>query len=314
MAARERYRGFIADSARWDDFPFRRGDVVISTPSKSGTTWMQMLVALLVLDGPDLPGPLSVLSPWVDMHLTPLDELRDRLAAQEHRRFLKTHVPLDGLPHDDRVTYLVVGRDPRDVWASMEHHADNLRRDQLAERRVATAGAPAAGEVDDVDWPEDRADWFRFQLGLPRGRDHTEAHVAHVLHHLRTGWDRRDAPNVVLAHYTDLAADLPGELTRLAAAIGIPLAPGRADQLAAAASLDAMRARADRMAPESDHGVWRDPTAFFRSGRVGEWRTRFSPGDLAAYEARVDELAGDAPDFLAWAHGGRRGGDWRLRG
>jgi hypothetical protein len=35
-----RYRGFMADSDRWRRFAFRDGDIVITTPSKCGTTWM----------------------------------------------------------------------------------------------------------------------------------------------------------------------------------------------------------------------------------------------------------------------------------
>ena len=56
QAPRTRYRSIIADSGRWDGFAFRPGDVVISTPPKCGTTWTQMLCALLIFDGPDVPG------------------------------------------------------------------------------------------------------------------------------------------------------------------------------------------------------------------------------------------------------------------
>ena len=45
----QRYESDDEDSARWIGFPFRAGDIVISTRSKSGTTWMQMICALLVL-------------------------------------------------------------------------------------------------------------------------------------------------------------------------------------------------------------------------------------------------------------------------
>ena len=61
-----RYRSADEDSGRWLGFPFRDGDIVISTRSKSGTTWLQMIAALLVFQTPDLPRPLSELSPWLD--------------------------------------------------------------------------------------------------------------------------------------------------------------------------------------------------------------------------------------------------------
>ena len=95
-----RYRSADEDSGRWAGFQFRRGDIVISTRSKSGTTWMQMICALLVFQTPDLPAPLGQLSPWLDFLATPLDEVLARLDAQRHRRFIKTHTPLDGIPLD----------------------------------------------------------------------------------------------------------------------------------------------------------------------------------------------------------------------
>src|SRR3954447_12027368 len=102
-----RYRSIIADSGRWDGFAFRPGDIVISTPPKCGTTWTQMLCALLVFDGPVFPAPLDELSPWLDMTISPLAEVMATLDAQTHRRFIKTHTPLDGLPMHAEVTYLV---------------------------------------------------------------------------------------------------------------------------------------------------------------------------------------------------------------
>src|SRR5215216_1642013 len=80
-APRTRYRAIIADSSRWDGFAFRPGDVVISTPPKCGTTWMQMLCALLIFDGPAFPAPLDDVSPWLDMYNRPLTEVMAALAA-----------------------------------------------------------------------------------------------------------------------------------------------------------------------------------------------------------------------------------------
>ena len=58
-----RYRSPEEDSARWSGFPFRDGDIVISTRSKSGTTWMQMICALLVFQTAELPGRSATCRP-----------------------------------------------------------------------------------------------------------------------------------------------------------------------------------------------------------------------------------------------------------
>ena len=303
-AAHTRYRSIVADSARWDGFAFRPGDIVISTPPKCGTTWTQMLCALLIFDGPDFPTPLDELSPWLDMCNRPLTEVRDLLAAQTHRRFIKTHTPLDGIPLTDEVTYLVVGRDPRDVAVSYEHHAANMDFEHFMALRAAAVGNDDLAELPERRVPsEDPVERFRaFVADETQGGPPT---LASVLHHLDTGWQRRRDPNVVLFHYADLKADLPGELQRLANVLGIPCSAERARALAPEASLARMRERGADVAPSASQGNWKDVRAFFRSGGLGEWRARLSAADLAAYEARVAELV--TPDLAAWAHGGRLG-------
>lgn len=140
-----RYRSADEDSARWCGFPFRTGDVVVSTRSKSGTTWMQMICALLVLQTPDLPAPLASLSPWVDWLVTPREEVVARLEAQRHRRFVKTHTPLDGIPLLPTVTYVVVARHPLDMAVSLYHQsATGSGTDRPADRRTCPGTLPAA--------------------------------------------------------------------------------------------------------------------------------------------------------------------------
>jgi hypothetical protein len=302
---RTRYRSILADSGRWDGFAFRPGDIVISTPPKCGTTWTQMLCALLIFEGPEFPAPLGEISPWLDMSNRPLAEVTAALAAQTHRRFIKTHTPLDGLPWHPDVTYLVVGRDPRDVMISYEHHAANMDYARFLELRAAAVGNEDLAALPPRRVPsEDPVE--RFQAFVTDETQISPPSLASVLRHLATGWQRRRDANVALFHYADLTADLEGELLRLARVLGIPCSPERARELAPEASLTRMRERAADDAPRASPGTrgsWKDPRAFFRSGGTGEWRDRVSPADLAAYEARVAELVG--PDLAAWAHGGR---------
>ena len=49
----ERYRSLVYDSARWEGIELRRGDIVISTPAKCGTTWTQMICYLLIFKEPE---------------------------------------------------------------------------------------------------------------------------------------------------------------------------------------------------------------------------------------------------------------------
>lgn len=297
----KRYRSIVADSSRWWGFEFRPDDIVISTPPKCGTTWMQMLCAMLVLGTTEFDRPLTHLSPWLDMQLNNPAEVVELLSAQQHRRFIKTHTPLDGLPFDERVTYLCVGRDPRDVALSWDNHMANIDRDKFLAARAAAVGLDDLAELGPPPGPppEDPIERFRQWVDADPA---TWMGLAHVLHHLQTFWERRDDPAVALFHYDDMRRDLPGQLRSLAEVLGIEVSDERIRQYAAAATFATMRQRAHDLAPSVDKGHWRDTTEFFHRGESGQWRAVLDDDTLAHYEARVTDLV--APDLGTWAHRG----------
>jgi aryl sulfotransferase len=290
------YRSGLTDSSRWRGFEHRPGDIVISTPSKCGTTWVQMLCALLIFGTAELPAPLTVLSPWLDMRLRPLDEVVAQLDAQSHRRFIKTHAPLDALLLRDDVTYLVVGRDPRDVAISMHHHRRNLNGELFGP--LAPRPREAQPRSDSV---HDRVLAWLFSEKSPTEDLST---LRGTVWHLRTAWQQREAPNMVLLHYADLARDLSSEMQRLATALSIDTAGLAWDGLLHAASFDAMRGRADALVPHEGIALLADNRGFFRRGESGQWRDLLDPEELRRYDELVSTLAED--DFFAqWLHGGR---------
>ncbi|RJK94810.1 sulfotransferase domain-containing protein [Vallicoccus soli] len=288
-----RYVSPDEDSARWAAVPPRDGDVVVSTRSKHGTTWVQALCLSLV-HGPDLPAPLAELSPWVDWTVEPTDALARRLAAQPHRRVLKTHTPLDGLPLHPGTTYVVVARDPLDAAVSLHHQGANLDRERLAE----LTGAPVRPPVPSRPRPDLEA-WLRRWVERDTDPRTDLDGLPGVLHHLADAWARRSSSQVVLVHYDDLLHDLPGEARRLATRLGVRVPETAWGPLLAGLGLETMRARADRLAP-APPGVFRDPAAFFRSGRSGTGREVLGPEGVRRYRERA---AGLAPaDLLAWLH------------
>jgi aryl sulfotransferase len=278
-----RYRSRLADSGRWDGFAFRDGDIVISTPSKCGTTWMQMICALLIFGEPKLPGPLTELSPWLDLATEPITGVFAALDAQQHRRFITTHTPLDGLPVDERVTYICVGRDPRDAAISSDNHLINMNR-----------AVPRASRLERF--------WHWIEVAAP-----PDEGLELLLHHLGTFWNRLQASNVVLIHYADLRADLEGEMRRLAGRLGITINTDLWVNLVAQARFDRMRERASEIVPEvTIAGLGPDASRFFNRGSSGQWRSLLGPADLRRYEARVRQLA--APDLAFWVHKASRAG------
>ncbi|MDX3192980.1 sulfotransferase domain-containing protein [Streptomyces sp. MN03-5084-2B] len=292
MGGLRRYRTVVSDSALWDRFRFRAGDIVISTPPKCGTTWLQMLCALLVFDTAELPRPLTEISPWLDATTYDTTAILAGLESQSHRRFVKTHTPLDGLPPAAGVTYVCVGRDPRDAMLSFEHAVANIHPDA-----VPTGGlGPQVVTPPPAD-PLERFRRWADEEAAPESASFGVS-LANLVHHVRTFWERRDEPQVALFHYADLKADLPGQLRRLASALSI--SSGRIEQLAEAATFDRMRSRADELAPGVDAKLWRSNTAFFRSGSSGQWRDLLDPAALDHYHRRVASLA--PADLAEWLH------------
>jgi hypothetical protein len=230
------------------------------------------------------------------------------LDAQSHRRFVKTHTPLDGLPFDDRVTYICVGRDPRDVAMSMDHHWDNLDLDAVLRVRAAAVGDADVSEFF-VNSPvlaraDDACTRFLAWVDNDGPVTTTSSSLRAVVHHVHTFWNERGRDNVALFHYSDLERDLVGEMTRLAALLDVPISERRVAELAEAARFDAMKLRATELAPNSDIGIFRDLDSFFHAGRSGQWRDLLGPDELHHYDARLLDLAG--PDLAAWLRSGRR--------
>jgi aryl sulfotransferase len=224
MTAVRRYEASMYDSSRWEGFELRPGDIIISTPPKCGTTWTQMICALLILQEPELPLPLDTLSPWIDMVTRARTEVFADLEAQAHRRFIKTHTPLDGIPSDPAVTYICVGRDPRDVGLSMDRHIDNTDIGGFLSQRERAAAIDGielgplrpprprpGGERDRFwQWADDETPSTQVGSSLRR-----------TVEHLQTFRDAAGDLDVVHVHYDDLKADLEGQMRQLAARLGI---------------------------------------------------------------------------------------------
>lgn len=250
-----------------------------------------MICALLIFQTPVLPAPLGRLSPWLDHLTAPREEVLALLAAQRHRRFIKTHTPLDGIPLDARATYIVTARHPLDAAVSLYYHSMNIDRARMRE----LTGQPGPAESAErkpvrewlLAWISRDADPRVMLDSLPG-----------VMWHLSDAWARRGDSNVVLIHYSELFDDLEGQMRRLAERLGIAVPEPAWPGLVQAAAFERMRADAGQLVPAG--GIFKSDTGFFRRGRPGAAEEILSGEEIERYRARVAQMA--PPDFLAWLH------------
>lgn len=292
------YENFVLDSPRWDHYQPRDGDIVISTSYKAGTTWTQNIVGLLIFQTPELPGQLHDLSPWLDMRILPFKETLEALEAQDRRRFIKTHLPLDGLPFYDNVQYIYVGRDPRDVALSLFNHISNYKPGflEMVNGNPDRKGPPHPQIADNFpefwrDWAT--KGWFDWERdGYP--------YWSH-LHHAKTWWEYKDLPNVLMLHYNDMLADLDGEMRRIAKFLNIEVSEDVMPSLVEAAKFDSMKKNYKQNAPAPDL-IWADAQKFFRKGTNGRWKEYLTEEDLALYDKTADQVL--SPDLRKWLEDG----------
>lgn len=292
------YRTWFLDSTRWKHIPMRDGDVVVTTPYKSGTTWMQQIAGQLIFNDLTLR-PNGDFGRWIDAAFAPIEEEAADLAAMAHRRVFKTHLPLDGLPYDPMVRYIYVGRDLRDVFMSLWNHHSNY----TPEIWEMMTGIAARHNVPMPERPTDILSFWRewatrgYAVGDADGYPYWSA-----TDHLRTWWAFRHLPNVMFVHFNDLLADLPGEITRIADFLGTPLPAGRAAQIAGLVNFASMKKGADIVNPGAHFGFVGGPATFINKGTNGRWRDVLGPKELELYAPLMQRLP---PDAARWLQQGR---------
>jgi aryl sulfotransferase len=289
------------DSRLWDAYRPRPGDIVIATYPKCGTTWTQRIVGLLVFQSTE-PKPIS-LSPWIDNRFTQAPaETQARIEAQTHRRYLKSHLPFDALPHHAQVKYIHVARDGLDAMMSWHNHQVKYQRMDLLDR------AGVADETIARSYPrpsENPRDFFRDWMGLNGEGRVSDVSAAAFFDTERTYWAARRQSNMLMVHYGDLLADLDGEMRRIADFLTIAAAPALWRELVHAATFEQMRRDGDALMPAAKGGWPGGAADFLHAGKNERWREALTDADVAAYRAQAEHEM--SPALNRWLREGRRG-------
>ncbi|WP_428267391.1 sulfotransferase domain-containing protein [Haliangium sp.] len=277
------FRNHHFDSTIWNQFEFRDDDIVIATYAKSGTTWMQQIVAQLLFAGAE-GLEVARMSPCLEHRVPPQPVKLAQVAAQTHRRFLKTHLAVDVLVFSPKAKYIHIDRDGRDVvWSMYNHHLN--ANDTWYDTLNNTPGLvgyrmekpPSCVREYFHAWLE--KDGYPFWPFWP---------------HVRSWWGVRHLPNVLSLHYAQLKADMPGEIRRIAKFLDITIDERKWPAIVEHCSFDYMKSNATKSLPFEGKFWDGGAQTFVHKGVNGRWRDILTADEVKAYEERAERELGPA--------------------
>jgi aryl sulfotransferase len=205
-------------------------------------------------------------------------------------------LPVDALVFSPEAKYVYIGGDGRDVvWSFHNHHLSaNEFWYQAINDTPGRVGPPIGRPAASIrqyflDWLEgDGYPWWS------------------LWENVGSWWDIRELPNVLLLHFAELKADLPGQIRRIAAHLEIPIDESRWDAIVEHCSFDYMKRHATKSVPLG--GAFWDGGAetFVYKGINGRWRDTLTSEDCTRYERMALEQLGES--CARWLSTGEHGG------
>ncbi|OWR53533.1 Retinol dehydratase [Danaus plexippus plexippus] len=265
------------------NFPLRSDDVFVISFPKSGTTWTQELVWLLLndLDYEKAKKSLNYRFPFLEASMFDFEEpvpedpryaiskeikppTVDQIKNMPSPKFIKSHLPLSLLPPNllEKSKVVYVARDPRDVAVSFFHHY-KLMKMMAPDRDFKTY-------------------WSYFinskLLWTP--------YFASVLE----AWEKRNHPNMLFLFYEELSKDLSGIIRRVANFFDKKITDVQIDELKEHLKFDNFKKnKSVNYQDMQDKGLFSNDGGFVRKGKVGGWREHFDEEMTAQAEKWINE-------------------------
>ena len=228
----------------------RSDDVFIASFPKSGTTWTQQIVRLVYSRGliRDDDPSLHAIIPWLDDS----EDLPDLsvVAATPSPRVFKSHNPYHLLPSRlaDANRLIYVTRNAKDTAVSMYFHTFGFWMYEYDEPIEHFIGEFIAGRVEYGPY------WT----------------------HLRSWYEQRDRPNLLVLHYEAMQDDLKSAVRSVAGFLGQDLTDDEIERVAQASTFGSMKKDPRTSMQMWDEEQRRPGMPFMRKGKVGDWRNHFT--------------------------------------
>uniref|UniRef100_A0A8C4PY78 Sulfotransferase n=1 Tax=Eptatretus burgeri TaxID=7764 RepID=A0A8C4PY78_EPTBU len=238
-----------------EDFEVMDDDVFITTYPKSGTTWMQVLLSLVYVEG-DESRVKDInnfdRAPW-------LEAMMNDVLNRKRPRLISSHLPFNLQPRmlrEGKGKVIHVLRNPKDTLVSF-YHFHKLTKF--------------------LESPSD------FQTFIEQFID-AKVFIGSWFNHVR-GWYENTHPNILHVTYEDMTNDLDDVIKKVCEFLGKSLTNQQVESVKHHSSFNVMRDN-----PKTNHSKVEifdfEKGTFIRKGKVGDWKDYFT----VAQSERFDDV------------------------
>jgi len=257
-------------------------DVFVCTYSKSGTNWALQIAHQIAHRGAGDFRHIHAVVPWPEAPMPDLIPLRDESvwrAAPTGLRVIKTHLESQYVPYSPAAKYIIIARDPKDVFISSYYFSAAL----LAPGTMVPVDEWLAAFLSD-----------KFQYGS-------------WAEQLAGYWAWRTRPNVLILNFAAMKAELPSAVKQVATLMGVELTAAELAQVVQQSTFAQMKAIDYKFVPNKPYPFDRlMPGVMMRRGENGvaaELLTPAQQGQIDHYvQAELQRRGCDFPyaaTFLA---------------
>lgn len=285
------------DSTLQQRVTWRDGDVVVSVPPKSGTTWTMNIVHQLRTGGDASFSDVYEEVPWLELVPRP-DSDRDAIVASfdrmthDRRRAFKSHAAPPDLPYVEPgsgpdVRYVVVARNPDEAVASFRPfiaaHSDEF---------FDLWGVDPAAIVG--------ADFPTYFSGIG-----SHALTPMIFGFMAGWWPLRHQPNVLFVHYADLVAAPEPSIRNVANFLGFDVTDDSWPTILDYTSFAWMKEHEDKFELRSVSDVPPiAPGGMLRKGRVGASDEDGITPEISSTIAAIGGTILTDPQAFTWTYQG----------
>lgn len=239
------------------EFAPKDGDVFVATYPRSGTTWTEQMVHLLVNKGEQGEQRLTDAVPWLETLPHRPNGMLEFLKTLPQRRLFTSHLPYPLMPPlgDTTAKIVYVARNPKDVGISTYFHNQSK------------------GGYEGT-WEEHFQEFLNGDVGCGPYFDH-----------VLPWWEAsQKEERILFMKYEDMKQDHAGSVAKIASFLDLEVDSQLIDRVVTLSSFKSMTAS------ETTNFDWIPQRAgvpkHFRKGDIGDWRNHFS----AEQSQQMDDL------------------------